>query len=159
MIRHPPSSTLFPYTPLFRSSLAHHVQQRPIAGDIGEELRWMKAARHVAQLAQRYGRRELCRFAQPQCKGFWQTRKILDRKSTRLNSSHLVISYAVFCLNKKHFAAVLLGRRWSGRFLFIDEWMEIEIGKALQAPRELFALSSELTGRADEHLWNGQGHS
>ena len=58
-------------------SLAHHVQQRPIAGDIGEELRWMKAARHVAQLAQRYGRRELCRFAQPQCKGFWQTRKIL----------------------------------------------------------------------------------
>src|SRR3989475_119145 len=37
----------------------------------------MKAARHVAQLAQRYGRRELCRFAQPQCKGFWQTRKIL----------------------------------------------------------------------------------
>src|SRR5260221_3264869 len=92
MIRRPPRSTLFPYTTLFRS---------------------------------------------PQCKGFWQTRKILkelvalepgysaesppqstgsecvqachrgasddatDRKSTRLNSSHTVISYAVFCLKKK----------------------------------------------------------
>src|SRR5256885_16750757 len=73
MIRRPPRSTLFPYTTLFRSR-----EQRPRQGE--PELPDRRNAEHGRE--------------QPagQCR---------DRKSTRLNSSHLVISYAVFCLKKK----------------------------------------------------------
>src|SRR5436853_2398834 len=76
MIRRPPRSTLFPYTTLFRS-LGHHLVD-------GEVLA------HVAQ--------ELQQPERPQPLGLLE---FLDRKSTRLNSSHLGISYAVFCLKKK----------------------------------------------------------
>src|SRR5256885_8265139 len=82
MIRRPPRSTLFPYTTLFRS-------------DAGS---WMK-----------HGRRQYVSFEAGRVLG--TTRfggdfvapdlPMGDRKSTRLNSSHLVISYAVFCLKKK----------------------------------------------------------
>src|SRR5256885_7868169 len=75
MIRRPPRSTLFPYTTLFRSNGA------TIAG-----------AAIVLGTAESV-RRVLPRAAVPPL--------IQDRKSTRLNSSHLVISYAVFCLKKK----------------------------------------------------------
>src|SRR5258708_13727548 len=76
MIRRPPRSTLFPYTTLFRS-FCH---------------RWC-AARHAGrQLARRRVGPERC--ALPRFAG-------QDRKSTRLNSSHQIISYAVFCLKKK----------------------------------------------------------
>src|SRR2546426_8480654 len=81
MIRRPPRSTLFPYTTLFRSfgALAGDLRQREEPCSHGV---W-----HREPSARRLGRigdhsRE-------------------DRKSTRLNSSHLVISYAVFCLKKK----------------------------------------------------------
>src|SRR5256885_11056689 len=71
MIRRPPRSTLFPYTTLFRSPF------REIT-DLGGKLRDEREARlSVRRVEAR------------------------DRKSTRLNSSHLVISYAVFCLKKK----------------------------------------------------------
>src|SRR5256885_6882470 len=75
MIRRPPRSTLFPYTTLFRSHLepAHGA-----AHDLTMNL-MAKGQNTLLQQA----------WAQP------------DRKSTRLNSSHLVISYAVFCLKKK----------------------------------------------------------
>src|SRR2546426_4537865 len=78
MIRRPPRSTLFPYTTLFRSLL----------------LATLGCARHfkVDSTWSRGQRRWSPVFVQ----GFEQ-----DRKSTRLNSSHLVISYAVFCLKKK----------------------------------------------------------
>src|SRR2546426_3756661 len=74
MIRRPPRSTLFPYTTLFRSA---HV---PAAGlrDAAAQDQWRQ---------RRSARGGEDRHA--------------DRKSTRLNSSHLVISYAVFCLKKK----------------------------------------------------------
>src|SRR3712207_8170362 len=78
MIRRPPRSTRFPYTTLFRSS--------PHRG-----------AHHPGRLAG-IGRLELLAFA-PRV-GPHQYRH-LDRKSTRLNSSHANISYAVFCLKKK----------------------------------------------------------
>src|SRR2546430_6668442 len=80
MIRRPPRSTLFPYTTLFRS----HPRQRahPIRG--GDERERRESG--ILVLAPD-GNRE----AVPQ----------LDRKSTRLNSSHSQISYAVFCLKKK----------------------------------------------------------
>src|SRR2546426_5471977 len=85
MIRRPPRSTLFPYTTLFRSprmpGQRDHSRRRPVRG--AEEV-------HPAE---RRARQDLAR--DHRC----QTRT--DRKSTRLNSSHLVISYAVFCLKKK----------------------------------------------------------
>src|SRR5256885_3762578 len=76
MIRRPPRSTLFPYTTLFRSARpARGLSVRGARrGDPGADPR--QAARDAAGL-------------------------VADRKSTRLNSSHLVISYAVFCLKKK----------------------------------------------------------
>src|SRR2546426_4611991 len=77
MIRRPPRSTLFPYTTLFRS--------HQLRGAREGARRVRSAARQDADAhAHRLGR-------------LWQE----DRKSTRLNSSHLVISYAVFCLKKK----------------------------------------------------------
>src|SRR5688572_31953105 len=89
MIRRPPRSTLFPYTTLFRSAGGVRVD---IAGS--EPLRMAIEHRHevhevAAQLSARHG---LCAVA----RSFHS-----DRKSTRLNSSHSQISYAVFCLKKK----------------------------------------------------------
>src|SRR5256885_13104312 len=78
MIRRPPRSTLFPYTTLFRSGIADE-RHPPAVGRPGRHIDRALAAVHVAD----------------------HTRGPTDRKSTRLNSSHLVISYAVFCLKKK----------------------------------------------------------
>src|SRR5438132_7792207 len=77
MIRRPPRSTLFPYTTLFRSGL-----QR-VRGH--EEIDLARDQEHAVVLVGTAGHDENNR----------------DRKSTRLNSSHTVISYAVFCLKKK----------------------------------------------------------
>src|SRR2546426_8289588 len=86
MIRRPPRSTLFPYTTLFRSRGAHVVRRR----HFGTAPRARCGVRQLARLDA--GRHRLGEGAgAPQ-----------DRKSTRLNSSHLVISYAVFCLKKKN---------------------------------------------------------
>src|SRR5256885_3574205 len=92
MIRRPPRSTLFPYTTLFRSSVS---PVQPIANSagfvhLGAALKLRLASDQVL-LDQRW-RRWRCLF---------QLQAGQDRKSTRLNSSHLVISYAVFCLKKK----------------------------------------------------------
>src|SRR3712207_7611572 len=80
MIRRPPRSTLFPYTTLFRSS--RYVHPSPVDQEPGS-----RAARRGLVRAGRRDRGD---------PGEWQ-----DRKSTRLNSSHANISYAVFCLKKK----------------------------------------------------------
>src|SRR2546421_4701798 len=91
MIRRPPRSTLFPYTTLFRSRLAlgeKAVHQRP-------------ALRAVAALD------EILAFARER-----------DRKSTRLNSSHDQISYAVFCLKKKKWNPTFLVYRLRPRTYF-----------------------------------------
>src|SRR5215217_9381092 len=82
MIRRPPISTLFPYTTLFRSGQRARRHRRtfpPRSRAIGQE-----SARH-------------CPRCQP------------DRKSTRLNSSHANISYAVFCLKKKKVSGFAVG--------------------------------------------------
>src|SRR2546426_1695461 len=73
MIRRPPRSTLFPYTTLFRSAIYGDTQALPVAETTPPA--------------------PLSPYAADKLAG--------DRKSTRLNSSHLVISYAVFCLKKK----------------------------------------------------------
>src|SRR3712207_8365671 len=102
MIRRPPRSTLFPYTTLFRSVPEDRVPQRPrrleeeqvvpvaVVGD--------PAVPHPVVRQPEHGNR----------RGTRRVRR--DRKSTRLNSSHANISYAVFCLKKKknhpHLAAI-----------------------------------------------------
>src|SRR3989454_8567314 len=85
MIRRPPRSTLFPYTTLFRSHLGDHDRRQPLPEQAGELL---------GDLLDEHQRRERRQRED-------ERRDVLDRKSTRLNSSHLVISYAVFCLKKK----------------------------------------------------------
>src|SRR2546426_9270306 len=96
MIRRPPRSTLFPYTTLFRSGCVQLVNELGLSlaivqrRDLSEE-----------QIAQLGGLAVLASVA------------ILDRKSTRLNSSHLVISYAVFCLKKK---------KWN---MFLRTWVKM----------------------------------
>src|SRR3989442_4896887 len=88
MIRRPPRSTLFPYTTLFRSNFA----DEPVAMlDMSIRSRVLEL---ILDLKQRYGPTYL--FITHDL----ATAK-LDRKSTRLNSSHVRISYAVFCLKKK----------------------------------------------------------
>src|SRR5688572_32696922 len=90
MIRRPPRSTLFPYTTLFRSDVidqdfagvgfhhaVQHSQRRRLAGTVGPQQTGDGAVMGV------------------------EGDRVEDRKSTRLNSSHSQISYAVFCLKKK----------------------------------------------------------
>src|SRR3712207_7450178 len=94
MIRRPPRSTLFPYTTLFRSAQALGDQALPaVAAGVGEERR--SVAGHLLGHAQRIAPAQ-------------QLREHLDRKSTRLNSSHANISYAVFCLKKKRKLIILI---------------------------------------------------
>src|SRR2546428_8313490 len=86
MIRRPPRSTLFPYTTLFRSG-----QRGPLS-------------QHCASARQDSCCRKATRGQSPDRRPW---RSCLDRKSTRLNSSHDQISYAVFCLKKKKHAEVI----------------------------------------------------
>src|SRR5256885_3709316 len=99
MIRRPPRSTLFPYTTLFRS-------RRLSEGAAGIVGRSGKRGPGARPRASRPSRPDRDRRRKPR-RGFAQRRgsrpRKRDRKSTRLNSSHLVISYAVFCLKKKNY--------------------------------------------------------
>src|SRR5687768_18184262 len=90
MIRRPPRSTLFPYTTLFRSWLEDqgYVQSRWAKSETGRKRKY-------------YSLKPDGRKALKQQKAQWDTVTSADRKSTRLNSSHGYISYAVFCLKKK----------------------------------------------------------
>src|SRR5256885_4307250 len=89
MIRRPPRSTLFPYTTLFRSSRDDLEHLRRLGAARVEDRRGAHVKREVQRIAQAVGEEQL-------------GDRERDRKSTRLNSSHLVISYAVFCLKKKN---------------------------------------------------------
>src|SRR5256885_12558872 len=93
MIRRPPRSTLFPYTTLFRSP---H-RERKIGPVLGEEVELVLRAVRVA-LAGEAARADRVHRLQRVVGRSRRVRR--DRKSTRLNSSHLVNSYAVFCLKK-----------------------------------------------------------
>src|SRR5258707_7738987 len=91
MIRRPPRSTLFPYTTLFRSR-----QRQPKRG---VELHSLRVRRIVANLKRYIRPKGFIELERPRELGRQVGRR--DRKSTRLNSSHANISYAVFCLKKK----------------------------------------------------------
>src|SRR5688572_32427981 len=84
MIRRPPRSTLFPYTTLFRSER------------VGES-EWVLVREQLST----HGEQRRTRFLPIQEAGEKAFGHVRDRKSTRLNSSHSQISYAVFCLKKK----------------------------------------------------------
>src|SRR5437870_10955091 len=86
MKRRPPTSTLFPYTTLFRSIVVRHAQNA-----LGQAAQGLRI--DLVGTAERIN----------------DTR---DRKSTRLNSSHVAISYAVFCLKKKNRHAARTGKRF-----------------------------------------------
>src|SRR5256885_6662099 len=105
MIRRPPRSTLFPYTTLFRSEVVR------VANDIRASSQTMPGGRSprsdLSRLWDVYRNRLLDRRDTEQFLS-----ALPDRKSTRLNSSHLVISYAVFCLKKKQRNSLL----WFGQF-------------------------------------------
>src|SRR2546430_6769197 len=93
MIRRPPRSTLFPYTTLFRSPPKEI--QYPALLNFPSPSHLSPSHPHPENRRVRHRLQRL---------GLWPTRlpDTLDRKSTRLNSSHSQISYAVFCLKKKH---------------------------------------------------------
>src|SRR3712207_8811367 len=95
MIRRPPRSTLFPYTTLFRSSdfaeLARKESDDTVSGSQGGDLGAFTKGQMVPEFDQVAFSLKEGEVSQP----------IKDRKSTRLNSSHANISYAVFCLKKK----------------------------------------------------------
>src|SRR3712207_8222213 len=99
MIRRPPRSTLFPYTTLFRSVL------RPELEDVADlhRLEDVERARLAvgARLALLHGA-EVGPTVGPDVALDLDAADVEDRKSTRLNSSHANISYAVFCLKKKN---------------------------------------------------------
>src|SRR3712207_8795137 len=97
MIRRPPRSTLFPYTSLFRSERvrARGVEVVDLSeheDDLGDAIRDLTGGRGPDSVLDAVGM---------EAHGSPATTFIQDRKSTRLNSSHANISYAVFCLKKK----------------------------------------------------------
>src|SRR3712207_8742310 len=98
MIRRPPRSTLFPYTTLFRSTVvvsASKVEQALVNAPATMSVIGSRAIANAT--TQNYG--DLLRTVPGR-----------DRKSTRLNSSHANISYAVFCLKKKKFSALIINQ-------------------------------------------------
>src|SRR5690554_7254034 len=93
MLRRPPRSTLFPYTTLFRSRTVEGELHLAVAGLLGLDdvtvvgrVEWAVLLQHVEREDDILRHDRLA---------------VIDRKSTRLNSSHVRISYAVFCLKKK----------------------------------------------------------
>src|SRR5258707_1901686 len=94
MIRRPPRSTLFPYTTLFRSRTAATGSGSTTGGTVSGGLTWYVGVTGAE------GRMPSSTI-NPLNYGIFQQNGTGDRKSTRLNSSHANISYAVFCLKKK----------------------------------------------------------
>src|SRR5258708_8404421 len=94
MIRRPPRSTLFPYTTLFRSSV-------PGAGRFVDRARFHSVGHLVAPVGRQHSGKGAAYADRLQRPADRQEPRG-DRKSTRLNSSHQIISYAVFCLTKKN---------------------------------------------------------
>src|SRR3712207_6872518 len=95
MIRRPPRSTLFPYTTLFRSPPPPPPEHGLLVLQVLPGGSAAHAGLHPGDVLLAYGDTKLHALADLKLRGE-------DRKSTRLNSSHANISYAVFCLKKKH---------------------------------------------------------
>src|SRR5256885_3911462 len=127
MIRRPPRSTLFPYTTLFRS--LHGVEHLMLDGErIGTGL-GKNQKRHAGPAVHERGRAVVgCSNLDPA-----DVAQPRDRKSTRLNSSHLVISYAVFCLKKKKTDLSGIAIRGDESLLAQIAWTLLLLPRALRA--------------------------
>src|SRR5258708_23636804 len=97
MIRRPPRSTLFPYTTLFRSKFGRGVEAFAIK-TVEERGRGSAIKAAIVKTEPYAG------HVGPECAFLALRPDMTDRKSTRLNSSHQIISYAVFCLKKKKYS-------------------------------------------------------
>src|SRR3712207_8865588 len=97
MIRRPPRSTLFPYTTLFRSGDGN--RERILA--LSSDTRTLTALDSDGAILWRYAMQHPCLGRPVVVENRAYLAALKDRKSTRLNSSHANISYAVFCLKKK----------------------------------------------------------
>src|SRR5258708_21494623 len=102
MIRRPPRSTLFPYTTLFRSERGSGVSvqiAQQVERGAGREHRPGGEEQQIVEWL------EILAIRRDGGRGVQNEHRAVDRKSTRLNSSHQIISYAVFCLKKKESTA------------------------------------------------------
>src|SRR5258708_10765079 len=97
MIRRPPRSTLFPYTTLFRSDEYSCIRAKMVL--LSPKFRVFPVASAREERAKKLS--TTCARRSPCTKKYCASVASQDRKSTRLNSSHQIISYAVFCLKKK----------------------------------------------------------
>src|SRR2546430_8741664 len=107
MIRRPPRSTLFPYTTLFRS-LEEVIEQ--MASSV-----WPQIEVLAEQMARTIVEKQKVSRAEVSIRTALPLQRWTDRKSTRLNSSHSQISYAVFCLKKKKERSLTLRRHYTPR--------------------------------------------
>src|SRR5256885_12396817 len=101
MIRRPPRSTLFPYTTLFRSKAyepTYDLSSYELRKQVHPASAPSNPRAHHRPLPSLPFRHDWKVLADPHCHTLASDGTVTDRKSTRLNSSHLVISYAVFCL-------------------------------------------------------------
>src|SRR3712207_8318424 len=101
MIRRPPRSTLFPYTTLFRShgdGAGHPAEPGQLAGRPDQ----LAAQLVLLQVLTEQPPQEIFPMTAPSLRARYLGASVRDRKSTRLNSSHANISYAVFCLKTKY---------------------------------------------------------
>src|SRR2546429_4326472 len=99
MIRRPPRSTLFPYTTLFRSQ--DYLVVESLTRQVNLPMFAEKASTQNSQKLRKHLREHVFIVSDRPEKGRREAKARADRKSTRLNSSHGYISYAVFCLKKK----------------------------------------------------------
>src|SRR2546427_3469538 len=97
MIRRPPRSTLFPYTTLFRSRYG-----APLGSSVRARIYGRGFDRDATALPSGQDAADDWHLEQGGFRMDWEASSARDRKSTRLNSSHSQISYAVFCLKKKN---------------------------------------------------------
>src|SRR5690606_41607620 len=97
MLQRPPTRTLFPYTTLFRSPGSHKFQNEPTQDDFDNAMDVLAKPGTAVLFDRRLWHRRGWNDSNVTRKAFF----LGDRKSTRLNSSHVKISYAVFCLKKK----------------------------------------------------------
>src|SRR3712207_7406598 len=99
MIRRPPRSTLFPYTTLFRSVRIGAAMTAPLIVAVDDDPALLAAVERELRTRYEPDYRVCCLSAAAEALATLE--ELEDRKSTRLNSSHANISYAVFCLKKK----------------------------------------------------------
>src|SRR3712207_8177829 len=101
MIRRPPRSTLFPYTTLFRSFAQAHELAPHGCTALALTPGWLRSEMMLDAFGVSESNWRDAAAVQPHFAAISESPRFVDRKSTRLNSSHANISYAVFCLKKK----------------------------------------------------------